>query len=124
MSLLNGLKSLVEDNVDYGVFVVGGAAFYTIYKSNENIGYLLGVEFSWGNLLTKVMGCISVNYNGIYDGTVRASVQIANEVLNTLELWCIWGSNMDRDTVDRVHEIRVGVLNNMENFSNMCTEFS
>ena len=74
--------------------------------------------------MTKVMGCISVNYNGIYDGTVRASVQIANEVLNTLELWCIWGSNMDRDTVDRVHEIRVGVLNNMENFSNMCTEFS
>ena len=31
---------------------------------------------------------------------------------------------MDVETVERIYDIRVGVLHNMEYFSNMSTEFS
>ena len=30
---------------------------------------------------------------------------------------------MDRETVDRIHDIRAGVFHNMDYFSNMSTEF-
>ena len=113
-----------EDDAGHGAFVVVGAALSTICKSNEAIGYLLGLEFAWGNILAKVMCCSATKARGIHDGTVREAVHIADEVLHALEIWCIWVSSMARETVYIIHEIRAGILYNMDNFTNMCAEFS
>ena len=59
------------------------------------------------------MGCSSGKAIRIHDGTLKASVQVLDEVFDTLELWYRWGSNMARETVYSTHEIRAGLLHNM-----------
>ena len=70
------------------------------------------------------MGCSAFKAIWIHDGTVRASVQVVDEVLNNLENWYRWVISMVRETFGSVNEIRAGVLHNMENFSNLCAKFS
>ena len=48
----------------------------------------MGVEVTWGNFLKKFMGCIHIKYIWILDGMVGEYVNILDEVLGTLELWC------------------------------------
>ena len=112
-----------EDDAVYGMFVVGGAAFYTIYKSNKAVGYILGVEVAWGNFFTEVMGCSYAKASKIDNGTMREAWQVVDEVLDTLEKWCGWGRIMARDTVKSIHEIRADVLHNMYNFPKCALNF-
>ena len=102
----------------------GGVAFSSILKINKNIGYLLRVEVTWVNLLMEFMGCSSIKARPIYYWMVVESSQVVDEVIYLLEILFIWGSSMDQDTVGSIHEIRVGVLHNMEKSSNMYPEFS
>ena len=76
-----------EDDSGYGTFVIGGMDFSTICKSNEAIGYLLGVEFAWVKLLMEVMGGSVTKARGIHYGTVWAAIQVAYYVLDSLEDW-------------------------------------
>ena len=55
------------------------------------------------------MGCSAVKSKGLQYGMVRESVTVVDEVLDTLELWCIQGSSISRDMVDGVYDIRAGV---------------
>ena len=61
--------------------------FYTICKSNEAIGYLLGVEVAWVKLLMEVMGSSATKARWIHYGTVWAAIQLADDVLDSLEGW-------------------------------------
>ena len=84
---MNSNTKKAEDDAGYGMFVIGSMAFSTICKRNEVIGYLLGVEVAWGNLLMDVIGGSVINAKGIHYGTVRAAIQLADEVLDLLEVW-------------------------------------
>ena len=59
-------------------------AIYTIWKSNKAIEYLLGLEVAWGNLLMEVMSGSDIKARGIHYVTVRAAIQVADEVLDSL----------------------------------------
>ena len=98
---------------------LGGEDFLVIYKRNKAIRYLLGVEVAWGNFFTEVMGCRDVKDSRLHDDMARAAGQVADEVLDTLEIWFRWGSNMTIETFDIVNDIRADVLHNMYKFSNM-----
>ena len=84
---MNSNTKKAEDDAGYGMFVIGGMAFSTICKRNEVIGYLLGVEFVWGNLLMEVMDGSAINARGIYYWKMWASTQVADEVLDSFEKW-------------------------------------
>ena len=60
----------------------------------------------------------------IHDGEVKAPGKVADEVLNTLEHWCRWGSSEAREAIGGVHKSRAGIWHDMGEFSNICTEFS
>ena len=77
------------------MFFIRGMAFSTICKRNEVIGYLLGVEVAWGNLLMDVIGGSFIKAIGINYGTVRAAIQLADEVLDSLETWFLWTRSMN-----------------------------
>ena len=62
------------------------------------------------------MGCSAIKTRGLYDGTTRATRNVADEVLDTLERWRRWGSRVARDTVEGVHNIRSGIFHYMEDF--------
>ena len=102
-----------EDDTGNCSFVVGGVALSTSCKRNKATWDILGLKVAWVNLLTWFVGCSAANTRGIYYGTVSSFGKIAYKVLDTLELWCIWGSKIDIETVDGVHEIRYGILHNM-----------
>ena len=79
-----------------------------------------GILWEWnspgGDFLMGLMGCSSVKAKGIYDGILRAAVKVVHGVLDTLEHRYRWGSRIARDTVVRVYDIRVCILNNMHFF--------
>ena len=70
---MDGNSKNTEDDSGYGAYAVGVLSFSAIYKINEVIGYLLGVEVVWGNLLNEVMVCSYVEARGIYYSTVMGS---------------------------------------------------
>ena len=115
LTMDNNVKNTEDDSYNC-MFVVGGASFSTIFKSNKSIWYIMGVEFAWGDFLMGLMGCSSVKAKGIYDGILRAAVKVVHGVLDTLEHRYRWGSRIARDTVVRVYDIRVCILNNMHFF--------
>ena len=84
---MNGKSKNKEDEAGYGAFVVRGMKFYTICKIGEAIGYLLGLEVAWVNLLMEVMVGSFVKAGRIYDGMVRASGQVEDEVIGPFEGW-------------------------------------
>ena len=112
-----------EDGAGHVAFVVGGESFSTICKINEAIGYLIRVEVSWGNFLPEVIYYSAIESIGINYGTVREDVQVADEVLDTLERRCRWVRIVTIDTVHSAPDIRAGVLHNTKKFSNMRAEF-
>ena len=63
--------------------------------------------------MTEAMGCKAVKSRGIRGEVFRASVKVAYEVLDTLELWYIWGRSISRKTVDGVHDNREVILHHM-----------
>ena len=79
---MDGNAKNTEDDAGYGIFVIGGTALSTICKINEAIGYLLRVEFAWGNLLMKALGGSDINTSEIHDGMVWAAIQLADDVLD------------------------------------------
>ena len=62
-------------------------AFSTICKRNEVIGYILGVEVVWGNLLMEVMDGSAIKARGIHYWKMWAAIQVADELLDLLEVW-------------------------------------
>ena len=84
---MNGNSKNKEDEAGYGVFVVRGMEFYTICKIGKAIGYLLGLEVAWVNLLMEILGGSFVEAGGIYNGMVRASGQVEDEVIGPFEGW-------------------------------------
>ena len=121
---MNNNAKNADDEAGYGVFVVGWTSISVIHKINKAIGYPLELEFAWRNLLMDFIGGSAIKSRVMHDGMVRATVQVADEMFDTLEGWCLWVNRMAWEKVDSVHLIRVVVLHNMENSSNMCTEFS
>ena len=49
---MNENANNTEYDSGYGAFFITRTNFSTICKINKAIGYLLGVEVAWGNLLT------------------------------------------------------------------------
>ena len=121
---INGKAKKIDDDAGYGAFVVGVTAFSAICKINKAIGLFCGMEYDCENLLTAVMGGSAIKSSSIYDVTVWEARQLADEVLDILEYWYRWGSNLAWETVDIINEIRAGVLHNTEKKFYMCTEFS
>ena len=122
-SLCNGMQRLVgffwpkysnnkniEGEPGNHIFVVENTAFPTICKTNETVWYILGMEVAWGNLLMEFMGCSSIKTRGIPYGVVRENVKISDEVVDTLERWCRWGSSISRLMVDYIHNIRSSIF--------------
>ena len=62
-----------EDDAGDGAFFIGGVAFSTICKINKSVGYILGVEVAWGNLLMDVMGGSAIKAIGVHIGAVWVS---------------------------------------------------
>ena len=102
-----------KDDTGDGAFVINGASFSVICKSTKTIGYLLRAEVYWGYLLAEFMGGCYVEARRVHCGTVRESSKVEDEVIESLELWCIWGSNISWYMVDIVHKTRKGILNNV-----------
>ena len=63
----------IEDDAGDDTFLIGGTAFYNIYRSNKAIGYILGVEVALGNVLKEVTGGSTIKAIGIHVGTVWES---------------------------------------------------
>ena len=82
---MNGNSKNKEDEAGYGAFVIRGTAFSTICKIGKAVGYFLGLEVAWVNLLMEVMGGSFVKAGGIYDVMVRASIQVADDVIGPFE---------------------------------------
>ena len=120
---INGNPKNKKDDSGYGAFFIGGPTLSTICTSNKDIGYILGVEFAWGKLLMEVMGGIDTNAIGIHYGKVWAAIQVEDDVLDILEGWCLWVIIMAWDTVGSIHDIRSGVLYNMDNFPIFALNF-
>ena len=84
---MNSNTKKIEDDAGYSTFFVGDMAFSIICKRNEVIGYILGLEVAWGNLLMKVMDGSAIKARGIYYWKMWASTQVADEVLDSFEKW-------------------------------------
>ena len=76
-----------EEDTGYGVFNIGGAAFPSICKRDQTIGYFLIVQVNWGKLLVDFMGRSSIKASGIHDGTMRVDSWLEDEMLDPLEGW-------------------------------------
>ena len=74
-----------EDDAGDDVFVIVRMDLSSVHKIDKAIWYILGVEVTWGDLLTKFMGCSEINDGGIHDGTLMEYFKVADEVLGTLE---------------------------------------
>ena len=59
------------------------------------------------------MSCSAIKAKGIPYEMERVAEKAADDVIYTLELWCIWGSSTGRETVDDIHDIRAVMLHNM-----------
>ena len=59
------------------------------------------------------MNCSSVKERNIFDGKVKESWKVVDEVLDILELWCRGGRSVSRKMVGSVHEIELIILHNV-----------
>ena len=71
--------------------------------------------------MTSFMGCSAVKVRRIHDWMLRAALRVVDYVLDTLELWYIWGSSVNKHIVNGAHDVRAVILHNMYNFANMST---
>ena len=64
------------------------------------------------------MGCSAIINREMHYGGLRETDKVVYNLIDNLKLWCRWGRIVSRETVDCVHNIRAGILHNMEDFSN------
>ena len=60
---------------------------YAVRKRNKAIGYILGVEVTWVNILTEVMVGSTIKAIGIHYEVLWEGRWIADEVIDPLEVW-------------------------------------
>ena len=71
------------------------------------------MEVVWGELLAEFVGCSAIQTRGIYDGLMRENGKLDDEVLDTLELWCGWGSSIAIETVSDINKIKLCVFHHV-----------
>ena len=74
-----------EDDAGNSAFVVEVMAFSTIYEINNTIWYILVMEVAWGKLFIEFMGCSPINTRGMHDWVLRATYNVADEMIDTME---------------------------------------
>ena len=70
------------------------------------------------------MGGCDIESRRVHDGMAREAIYVVENVLPSLECWCRRGRNIYGETVDILHKLRMGILNNTDIFENLGTEFS
>ena len=73
-----------EDDANYGDFIIGGASFSYILKTNQALVYILIVEVAGVNLYMEVMGGSSIKTSGVHSETVWEDIYVAYKVLDKL----------------------------------------
>ena len=70
------------------------------------------------------MGSCDIKSSIIHSWTSKATIRVADKVLDTPEQRCRRVSSIYGETVDIAHKVRSGILNNVDKFANMGTDVS
>ena len=69
-----------QDNTGDGAFFIGGVAFSSVCKINNNIGYMLRLEVACVYFFPEFMGICAIKSRRVHDWVVGASIKVSDEV--------------------------------------------